>query len=353
MRRVVLCLSVAMLWAGSSWAQPTEAAPQTARQALMEMFFSKAPGTFVKHLPMATRTALEKSGALATLQQYSVMASQLQTRGQNVKTFETGSVLLVSEDPKTGQKVEITVENDALRGDQDDLELSFQVYKNGQAERTPFMPQMTFSMKQEAQEWTLNEISLTIHLPLADPDFLKAITDKMKPQAGASGAFTARPEISAQPAGSDAMVVAAMRTILTAEVTYASSYPNVGYTCTLSSLDGFGGGEPNEHQAMLINSGLASGKRYGFVFTLSGCGGTPATSFHLTAAPNGNSYGRKAFCADQAGVIRSSASDGNARQWRRCWVLASGAPVLQVSPICAGIAEGLDARFDKSLDRQR
>ena len=321
MRRVVLCLSVAMLWAGSSWAQPTEAAPQTARQALLEMFFSKTPGTLVKHLPMTTRTALEKSGALASLQQYSVMASQLQTQGQNVQTFETGSVLLSGEDPKTGQKVEITVENDALRGDQDDIELSFQVYKNGLAQRTPFMPQVTFSMKQEAQIWKLNEISVTIHLPLADPDFLKAITEKMTPQPGASGAFTARPEISGQPAGNDATVVAAMRTILTAEVAYASAYPNVGYTCTLSNLDGFGGGEPNEHQAMLINSGLASGKRYGYVFTLAGCGGTPATSFHLTAAPNGNSYGRKAFCADQAGVIRSSA-DGNAAT-----CLASGAPV--------------------------
>ncbi len=124
-----------------------------------------------------------------------------------------------------------------------------------------------------------------------------------------------------QAGGSDAMVIAAMRTILTAEVTYATSYPAIGYSCTLSDLDGFGGGTPNEHQAMLINSGLASGKRYGYVFTLSGCGGTPATSFHLTAAPNGNSYGRKAFCADQSGVIRS-ASDGNPAT-----CMASGTPV--------------------------
>jgi type IV pilus assembly protein PilA len=106
------------------------------------------------------------------------------------------------------------------------------------------------------------------------------------------------------------MVLAAMRTILTAEITYASTYPAVGFTCTLSSLDGFGGGEPNEHQAMLINSGLASGKRYGFVFTLSGCGGAPASRFQLTAVPSGNTYGRKAYCADQSGAIRSS-SDGN------------------------------------------
>jgi hypothetical protein len=317
MRRVVLGLSVAILCAGHSWSQTASATPQNARQALIEMFFSKTPGTFIKHLPTATRAALQKSGALATLQQYSLLTTQLQTQGQNVRTFETGSVLLAGDDPKKGQKVEVTVENDSLRGDQDDIELSFVVYKNGQAERTPFMPQMTFSMKLEAQVWTLNEISVTIHLPLADPDFLKAISEKITPQTGA----IVHPETSSQPTGSDATVVAAMRTILTAEVTYASSYPTVGYTCTLSSLDGFGGGEPNEHQAMLIHSGLASGKRYGFVFTLSGCGAAPASSFHLTAAPYGNSYGRKAFCADQSGVIRSSSDENPAT------CMASGAPL--------------------------
>jgi hypothetical protein len=324
MRRIVRYLSVATLLAGSSWAQQNATAPQapqTARQALLEMFFSKTPGTLVKHLPTATRAALEKSGALASLQQLSIMAGQLQSQGKNVETFETGATLLSGEDSKTGQKVEVTVENDALRGDQDDIELAFQVYKNGQLQKGPFLPHITFSMKQEGQIWTLNEISVTIHLPLADPDFLKLITEKMAPQASASGTMSSRPEITVQSGGSDSMVLAAMRTILTAEIAYARSYPTVGFTCTLSSLDGFGGGEPNEHQAMLINSGLASGKRYGFVFTLSGCGGAPASRFQLTVAPSGNSYGRKAYCADQSGVIRSSI-DGNPAT-----CLASGAPV--------------------------
>ena len=65
MRRVVLGLSVAILCTGHSRSQTAAATPQNARQALIEMFFSKTPGTFIKHLPTATRTALEKSGALA------------------------------------------------------------------------------------------------------------------------------------------------------------------------------------------------------------------------------------------------------------------------------------------------
>jgi hypothetical protein len=313
MRRIGFSLGVIALYVCSSAAQQNTG-PQTARQALLEMFFGKTPGTFVKHLPLATRAALEKSGAMASLEQYSMMARQFQTQGQSLQTFDTGAVLLTGADPKTGDKIEITVENDSVRGDQDDIALTFQTYKNGQAQRTPFMPQMTFAMKQEAQVWKLNEISVTIHLPLADPDFLKAITEKVKPSpvsATATSFMPQQPEASVAPSGSDATVTAAMRTILDAEVTYAVTYPTVGFTCTLSDLDGFGGGERNEHQAMLINSGLASGRKYGFVFTLSGCGVTPATGFHLSATPNANVFGRKAFCADQSNVIRAS-NDGNA-----------------------------------------
>lgn len=40
------------LVAGLQWAvADTQPAPQTARQALIEMFFSKTPGSLEKHLP--------------------------------------------------------------------------------------------------------------------------------------------------------------------------------------------------------------------------------------------------------------------------------------------------------------
>lgn len=226
MHRLARTFGLAILCSTSLWAQQA-AAPQTARQALMEMFFSKTPGTFAKHLPVATRAALDKSGALANLQQYSMMATQLKSDGHNLQTYETGSVLLSAADPKTGEKIEITVENDALRGDQDDIEMAFHMYKNGQEQRTPFMPLMTFSMKQEDRVWKLNEIAMTIHVPLADPDLLKALTEKMTPQT-TSTTFVPHPEVSVQASGSDAMVIAAMRTILTAENTYAQRYPERG-----------------------------------------------------------------------------------------------------------------------------
>jgi hypothetical protein len=303
MRTIICMLAAVGCW---STAVSAQEAPQTARRALLEMFFSKTQGTFVKHLPAATRDALEKSGAMANLQQYSLLAGQIQAQGRNFQTFETGPVLLSGEDPKTGQKVEVRVENDVLGGDEDDIELSFQIYENALAQR--ITPRITFSMKQESQVWKLNEISILIRLPLTDPDLLKAITNGMKARQNATASLTPHSQTVASSAGTDAQVLAAMRTILTAEITYATTYPRVGYTCTLSALDGFGGGEPNEHQAMLINSGLASGKRYGFVFSLSGCMGAPATGFRLSATPNANAFGRKTFCADQSGVIRASES---------------------------------------------
>src|SRR5580700_530525 len=170
MRRIAVSLAIVIGCVAGSSGQQSAPAAQTARQALIEMFFSKTPGTFARHLPAITRVAIDKFESAANLQQFSMMATQMQTQGQSFETFESGPVLLRADNAKTGQKVEITVENDALRGDQDDIQLSFRVYKNGEAQRTPYMPQMTFSMKKEAQLWTLNEISFTLHLPLADPD---------------------------------------------------------------------------------------------------------------------------------------------------------------------------------------
>jgi len=323
MRRLSIAVIVFGAFAHVMAAAQPQGKAQTPRQALMEMFFSKTPGTFVEHLPNATRAALDKSGALAMLQQYSAMATQVQTQGQNIQTFESGPVMLAGEDPKTGQKFEITIEKDSLRGELDDIEVGFRVYKDGQPQRTPFLPKMTFSMKKEAETWKLNEISITLRLPLADPDLLKAFTEKMKAQPQVSLVAQhegpAR-EMPAPVSSNGPMVISAMKTILSAETTYSQRYPNTGYACTLSNLDGFGGGEPNEHQAMLLSSSLASGRKYGYVFTISNCGGTPASAFQLTAVPNEPGFGGKAFCADQSGVIRSA--NGNAAE-----CLASGVPV--------------------------
>jgi len=290
-------------------AQPADSASpaQTARQALVEMFFSKTPGTFAQHLPAATLTVLDQSGAMATLQQYSLLASQLQTTGKKFETFDRGALLLTAENTQSNQKFEITVEKDLPVGDEDIIEVSFRIYKDQQLQRTPFFPRMAFGMKKESGTWKLNDIEVTVRLPLADPDFLKGVVEGVKARSGAAMPLQTSGQAPATGFGSEASVVAAMETIVKGENTYASTYRGIGFTCAISDLDGFGGGEPNEHQAMLIPSGLAGGRKYGYTFTLSGCGGPPATSFHLVAVPGMNSLGRRALCSDQSGAIRYSA----------------------------------------------
>src|SRR5437667_8738227 len=113
----VLATTLALVTA--TWAQPQP------RQALLEMFFSKTPGTFEKHLPEATRAALRNADGqgLLLLQQLSLMTSQLNSQGQQLQTFEAGPTLLAVEDSRTNSKFDVTVERDDLRGEADEIEL--------------------------------------------------------------------------------------------------------------------------------------------------------------------------------------------------------------------------------------
>ena len=64
MRQLAAVILALILGSAGLWAKNgTQEASQTARQALMEMFFSKESGTFLKHLPAATRATLEKIGS--------------------------------------------------------------------------------------------------------------------------------------------------------------------------------------------------------------------------------------------------------------------------------------------------
>ena len=101
--------------------------------------------------------------------------------------------------------------------------------------------------------------------------------------------------------------MAAVRTFNTAEVSYAATFPAHGFTCTLSDLGGMGsGGGMTEHQAMLIDPRLASGKKNGYVFSLSGCDGTPSARYSIAAEPANPAAGTRAFCSDESAVIRFS-----------------------------------------------
>ena len=290
---------------------------QNARQALLEMFFGKTPGTFDKHLPEATRAALHKGEGqgLSLLQQFSLLTSQINSQGQQLQTFEAGATLLTVEDSRTNSKFEVTVERDDLRGEADEIELSFHAYKDGQPQASFVSPHLTFLMKEQAGIWRLNEITVAIHMALDNPEFLKEMTKSMTNLGAANMANLGAAHSSAN----ESAAISALRTLNTAEVTYAATYPNRGYTCSLWDLDGFGSNQVSERHAMLIDSNLATGKKAGYIFTLSGCAGSPASTFKVTAVPADPGLGTRSFCSDQTAVIRYS-MDGKA-------CLTSGKPL--------------------------
>jgi len=314
-----------LLFATVPFSAATPAAPQTARQALIEMFFSPTPGTLDKHLPEVTRAALKTAQAgssASVMNAFATITSTMQARGQQWQTFETGPTLLSFEDARQHSKVEIMVERDELRADEDLIEVSIHAFKDGETQTGGMKPRFTFTMKQEAGIWRLNEITFALNVSLTDPQMLKMMTTPMRPTLAPVDQTRIQPAANWNATGGgDASTISALRTVITAEGTYAKVYPSRGYTCSLSDLGGMGGADRNEHQAMLIDPRLASGKKNGYHFTLSGCEGSPAAKFTLTAVPAEGSFGTRTFCGDQSGTIRSS-SNSNPDS-----CMASGQPV--------------------------
>ncbi len=104
-------------------------------------------------------------------------------------------------------------------------------------------------------------------------------------------------------AANEASAVGSMRTINTSEVTYASTYPQVGFN-TLDKLGGAGG---TQDAAGLIDAVLSSGIKSGYQFavtTSAAAAGQPATTYDLHGDPQNSQTGQRHFFSDQSGVIR-------------------------------------------------
>ena len=121
--------------------------------------------------------------------------------------------------------------------------------------------------------------------------------------------------LRARMAANESSAVASLRTINTAEVTYNSTYPTVGFAVDLKSLGGPLGGActPASTTACLLDSVLAnngnpaaSGKS-GYFFTAAAgtVAGGVAVGYTASATPlTINTTGIRGFCAEEDGVVR-------------------------------------------------
>ena len=71
-------------------------------------------------------------------------------------------------------------------------------------------------------------------------------------------------------AANEASAVGSLRTLNTAEITYNTTYPNVGFACTLAAMGGSGSGTATSAAAGLIDANLASGTKSGYSFSFLG-----------------------------------------------------------------------------------
>ena len=114
--------------------------------------------------------------------------------------------------------------------------------------------------------------------------------------------------LRARMAANESSAVASIRTLATAEITYATAHPDTGFTCSLSSLT----------TDNLISKQLASGQRNGYAFELRNCNseatGGPNTKFQVVAYPvSAHRTGVRAFCTDESNVIKVDSSGSISR----------------------------------------
>ncbi len=112
--------------------------------------------------------------------------------------------------------------------------------------------------------------------------------------------------LRARISANEASAVASLRMINSAEISYQSAYPAVGFTCRLASLGGTRGTAPSAEQAQLIGGRLASGQESGYGFALANCVNTDTDhKYQVVAYPLvPNQTGRRTFCSDESGVIK-------------------------------------------------
>ena len=107
----------------------------------------------------------------------------------------------------------------------------------------------------------------------------------------------------------ESVAAASIRTLNTAQLSYNSAYPTVGFAGLLSNLAGSctGATLPTSTNACLIDSQLASGIRNGYSFTLTNVTGSPSSTYSVIAAPVLTNYsGVRYFCSYADAVVRVS-----------------------------------------------
>jgi prepilin-type N-terminal cleavage/methylation domain-containing protein len=124
--------------------------------------------------------------------------------------------------------------------------------------------------------------------------------------------------LRARISANESSAVGSVRTINTAEVSYNTAYPYVGFAGSLVHLGPYSGA-PSDQAGGFIDNVLAAGNKSGYTFSLFASSTadnstvtTPNYTYTISASPTSvNQTGVRYFFSDQSGVIRYNA-DGAA-----------------------------------------
>ena len=113
--------------------------------------------------------------------------------------------------------------------------------------------------------------------------------------------------LRARIAANESSAVASIRTLNTAQISYNSAYPTVGFAAGLSNLAGTCSGStiPTSASACLIDSQLAAGQKSGYSFSMTVTSGTPNSAYQTWTNPlTQNTTGVRSFCSVADAVVR-------------------------------------------------
>ena len=116
----------------------------------------------------------------------------------------------------------------------------------------------------------------------------------------------------------EASAISSLRTVNTAQATYAIAYPDLGYSDQLTKLSTPPAGSPvTSNAAGLLDwvLGCASQPctKSGYDFSVTNPVGTPVTGYTLTATPTSmGQTGVRGFCANQVPIVSYDNNGGTA-----------------------------------------
>lgn len=248
----------------------------TPEEALEEMAAAQTVETVIKHLPVKVEEYMEKLPApqRAAVAEKLLLKQNLERGGGTLTRFDDGRSWELVE-KQGGTKVTVAWKKTFISGT--DALVQFEI------KEPTHTALIQVGMSYEANEWRLAEVGEWRGTEV-ESEFL--------PKAGAT-------EVHGSSAAST------LRILNTAIVTYAATYPDVGYPNSLVALSGQANQEPAPDHAMLLDPTFAQELviRNGYQFRYTRTG---QEHYQITATPVQYSEGLKSFFTDETAVIRAT-----------------------------------------------